>query len=205
MEQELISKKELLEITGISYGQLYRWKRMRLIPEDWFIRKSAVTGQETFFPREKMLQRIDKIKNMKENLSLDDVAGVLSPHLADTLLLRQEVTGGGVVPPEVFELLLPDMAPGERVTFETVLFLFVVGKQLATGEINRDEGKLLFTVLRENYARFQGRECELVMARKMGVSFGLLAGRDVGLEKEARVVVRQNMPAAIEELKTKIN
>ncbi|AOL34857.1 cytosolic protein [Geobacillus thermoleovorans] len=24
MEQELISKKELLELTGISYGQLYR-------------------------------------------------------------------------------------------------------------------------------------------------------------------------------------
>lgn len=52
MEQDLMSKKELLELTGISYGQLYRWKRKKLIPEEWFIRKSTFTGQETFFPRE---------------------------------------------------------------------------------------------------------------------------------------------------------
>ena len=52
MDEELISKKELLELTGISYGQLYRWKRKGLIPEDWFIRKSTYTGQETFFSAE---------------------------------------------------------------------------------------------------------------------------------------------------------
>ena len=28
MDEELISKKELLETFGISYGALYRWKRM---------------------------------------------------------------------------------------------------------------------------------------------------------------------------------
>ncbi|MFZ7625597.1 DUF4004 family protein, partial [Bacillus cereus] len=50
MSTDLISKKDLLELTGISYGQLYRWKRKNLIPEDWFVRKSTFTGQETFFP-----------------------------------------------------------------------------------------------------------------------------------------------------------
>lgn len=49
MDEKLISKKELLRLTGISYGQLYRWKRKNLIPEEWFIRKSTYTGQETFF------------------------------------------------------------------------------------------------------------------------------------------------------------
>lgn len=34
MEENLITKKELLEITGISYGALYRWKRMKLLPDD---------------------------------------------------------------------------------------------------------------------------------------------------------------------------
>ena len=79
MENELISKKELLELTGISYGQLYRWKRKNLIPEEWFVRKSTFTGQETFFPKESMLARIDKIKGMKEDRSLDDIAGMFSP------------------------------------------------------------------------------------------------------------------------------
>ncbi len=61
MEEELISKKEILDMTGISYGQLYRWKRKELIPEEWFIKKSSYTGQETFFPREKIINRINKI------------------------------------------------------------------------------------------------------------------------------------------------
>ena len=44
MEEDLISKKELLEQYQISYGALYRWKRMGLIPEAWFLRRSAPTG-----------------------------------------------------------------------------------------------------------------------------------------------------------------
>ena len=43
----MISKKDLLIQTNISYGQLYRWKREGLIPEEWFIKKSVSTGQET--------------------------------------------------------------------------------------------------------------------------------------------------------------
>ena len=53
MDIQLISKKELLVECGITYGQLYRWKRKKLIPDEWFIRKSTYTGQESFFPREK--------------------------------------------------------------------------------------------------------------------------------------------------------
>ncbi|MDE3059053.1 MAG: DUF4004 family protein, partial [Bacteroidota bacterium] len=97
MEEELISKKELLELTGISYGQLYRWKRKDLVPESWFIRKSTFTGQETFFPREKILARIDKIKNMKEDLSLDDLAGVFSPLPADIEFSAEEIISRNIV------------------------------------------------------------------------------------------------------------
>ena len=74
VQDDLISKKELLDLTSISYGQLYRWKRKNLIPEEWFIRKSTFTGQETFFPREDILKRIETIQSMKENLSLDEMA-----------------------------------------------------------------------------------------------------------------------------------
>lgn len=75
MEQELISKKELLERYGISYGALYRWKRKGLIPEDWFIKKSTVTGQETFFPKALICERVELIRNQKDEHSLDELAG----------------------------------------------------------------------------------------------------------------------------------
>lgn len=75
----LISKKELLAQTGISYGQLYRWKRERLIPEEWFMKQSSYTGQETFFPREQILNRIRIIQELKDKYSLEELAKMLSP------------------------------------------------------------------------------------------------------------------------------
>lgn len=76
---DLISKKELLALTGISYGQLYRWKRQGLIPEEWFIKRSAYTGQETFFPREQILSRIRTIQEAKDDFSLEELSKLLNP------------------------------------------------------------------------------------------------------------------------------
>ena len=69
MQDELISKKDLLNEMSISYGQLYRWKRKKLIPEEWFIKKSVSTGQETFFPRKKIIERVleNEWKNYTRN------------------------------------------------------------------------------------------------------------------------------------------
>ena len=78
MEQELISKKELLERYGISYGALYRWKRKGLIPEDWFLKKATVTGQETFFPKALICERVELIQSQKDELSLDELAGQIN-------------------------------------------------------------------------------------------------------------------------------
>ena len=78
MDQELISKKELLELYEISYGALYRWKRKGLIPEDWFIKKSTVTGQETFFPRRLICERMDLIKKQKDDVSLEELSKLFS-------------------------------------------------------------------------------------------------------------------------------
>ena len=72
-----ISKKDLLAETGISYGQLYRWKREGLIPEEWFVKRPSFTGQETFFPKEKITERVRMILDMKDEQSLDDIRKIL--------------------------------------------------------------------------------------------------------------------------------
>ena len=76
MDQNLISKKELLNMYSISYGALYRWKRMGLIPEDWFLRRSAPTGQETFFRREQIIPRMELI--LERGASLEELAKELN-------------------------------------------------------------------------------------------------------------------------------
>ena len=76
--EQLISKKELLERYSISYGALYRWKRKGLIPDEWFIKKSTVTGQETFFPEKLVCGRVEMILSKKEDVLLDELAQELS-------------------------------------------------------------------------------------------------------------------------------
>jgi len=84
-EEKLLSKKEVLEKMGISYGQLYRWKRKGLIPETWFIRRSTFTGQETFFPQEKIIARIERIVEMKDDHPLDDLADLITEQVNEKL------------------------------------------------------------------------------------------------------------------------
>lgn len=91
MQEELISKKELLLKTGISYGQLYRWKRQQLIPDAWFMKQSSYTGQETFFPKRKVLERIRTILQMKDSHSLEDLAAFFAPESADRSYVLMDV------------------------------------------------------------------------------------------------------------------
>ena len=76
--EALISKKALLDKYKISYGALYRYKRKGLIPDDWFIKKSTVTGQETFFPEALISARMELILGMKDDILLDELAKKLS-------------------------------------------------------------------------------------------------------------------------------
>ena len=94
MEENLISKKELLERYGMSYGALYRWKRKGLIPEDWFIRKATATGQETFFPEALITQRVELILSGKNELELDELARKLRGEEKEAWILLLSTTYG---------------------------------------------------------------------------------------------------------------
>lgn len=86
-----ISKKDLLNETGISYGQLYRWKREGLIPETWFQKKASFTGQETYFPKEEILKRVKAIQQLKDRYSLEELAKILSPEVSNRLFMEEDL------------------------------------------------------------------------------------------------------------------
>jgi hypothetical protein len=206
MEQELISKKELLELTGISYGQLYRWKRKNLIPEDWFIRKSTFTGQETFFPRDQMMDRIEKIKNMKEDLSLDDLANMLSPKLTKVTLERKEILKRNIVSQVTLDFYLELKGETEKLAFEKILYLYILEKLFEPGKINFEEGKLLLKLLEEYYPKYKGKSCKVIFLRKLGFSTCCLISSPskIHFENSLKVVESLNISDLIEELKIKM-
>ncbi|MFK7696593.1 YhbD family protein [Paenibacillus sp. HJGM_3] len=206
MDPTLISKKELLETCGISYGQLYRWKRKQLIPEEWFIRKSTFTGQETFFPRELILERIDKIINMKEDLSLDQLADKLSPDLFGLEMRKSELLERNIVSKIVMDRYTAN-EPNETVfSFDLILTLYTVDQLLQTGEMSLDEGAILVQTMRDHLGKFEGKPCDLLFIRKMGMSwFALItAASDIYLESGAKLIVRYPLGERMERLKEKL-
>ncbi len=137
----LISKKDLLAITGISYGQLYRWKRERLIPEEWFIKQSAYTGQETFFPREQILSRIKSILDLKDQYSLEELARILSPEKAEAKITTTQLQEMSEIDPELIKEL-PELYGREQFDFLDIVFtvgmIKAADKMNLTGEQLRD-------------------------------------------------------------------
>ncbi|MDM5197931.1 YhbD family protein [Fictibacillus enclensis] len=206
MSNELISKKDLLDLTGISYGQLYRWKRKNLIPEEWFIRKSTFTGQETFFPKEKVLDRIDKIQSMKETLSLDELAERLSPLSAGVELSKNELLKRNIVTNKSLELYVTENGMTESFPFDQLLKVFILDKLLSSGDISLDEGRMLLQVLKEASGTLGQCKHELLLIRKLGVTSCLLVNgaENIIVDQGSKVTVRLSVMSCIEELKTNL-
>ncbi|MBQ1770202.1 MAG: DUF4004 family protein [Turicibacter sp.] len=172
MEVELISKKELLQLTNISYGQLYRWKRKNLIPEDWFIKKSVSTGQETFFPREQMLERIEKIIELKDQVSLDELADIFSPKVEETRFEGDELLEKKIVTQQ--GLMLFASMTGNDVDLsdlKQVLMIKILDEQVVTGNITFDEGKLIWEFLNQHYHKLTKEQASIILMRHLGLPF----------------------------------
>lgn len=194
MEEDLISKKELLDETGISYGQLYRWKRKQLIPEEWFIRKSTFTGQETFFPRARILGRVQHILQKKDDLSLDELAGKLSEPASSyrIRLTVSELKERNIVSVSSLERFGRTEAEGIPLSFEQILHVFAADCLLSKGELNWEEADQLYQTLESHAPGYGEKGWELFFVRKMGVSFFIMAlpGAGLALDDGVRLVSR---------------
>lgn len=205
-EDNLISKKELLDLMSISYGQLYRWKRKELIPEDWFIKKSSFTGQETFFPRDKVIDRIKKIKDMKDDASLDDLASLFSNKAAEIKLNYENLLSQNIVTNETLTICKELLPKIHELSFEDVLYMYICDKFLLSGNISLQESKTLFNTLIKNYSSFTGEDFDVIFIRKMGVGLCILCStkNKFYIEDFAKVIMNLNIGKCVEELKLKL-
>jgi len=217
-EEELISKKEVLELTGISYGQFYRWKREGLIPESWFIRKSTFTGQETFLPKQKILERIEKIKALKDTKSLDEIAQLLSPELKDRRFEREEILGLGWLSKEVLEYYETIRKEAGPFSFRELIFLAVI-ETLRQRELDPEELNLVVsTLLSSDFAKLQAREFVWTLAvarkelpgsfaltgRKPHLSFCVLYTQECLFDPQTHPVATIELSKVLEEVKLKL-
>ncbi|HBG7285593.1 YhbD family protein [Clostridioides difficile] len=205
--EELISKKDLLSKTNISYGQLYRWKRKNIIPEEWFIKKSAFTGQETFFPRDKILERIELILSMKEETSLDDIANMfmkkdINKEFDIDFILSKEVICNYTK--EIFQnLYKKEQSIGKK----ELLILSIIEKFLVKSIITFEELKLIVNIIEENFVSIYNENGKIYLFRKFGVSFvvGCLDYKKVKFEKDVVKIIEIDLTKEINDISIKLS
>ncbi|HBG5845742.1 TPA: YhbD family protein [Clostridioides difficile] len=205
--EELISKKDLLSKTNISYGQLYRWKRKNIIPEEWFIKKSAFTGQETFFPRDKILERIELILSMKEETSLDDIANIfmkkdINKEFDIDFILSKEVICNYTK--EIFQnLYKKEQSIGKK----ELLILSIIEKFLVKSTITFEELKLIVNIIEENFMSIYNENGKIYLFRKFGVPFvvGCLDYKKVKFEKDVVKIIEIDLTKEINDISIKLS
>lgn len=180
-----ISKKNLLAQTGISYGQFYRWKRMGLIPEAWFRRRSTFTGQETFLPRQKVLKRIERIISMRDKASLEEIARTLSPDLTDRQYRSEEVAAMAWLSPRAIELL-PAKRDGQPFSFLDVVCLSMAQRMLGGGVLGKVQIALAVEALLAGFS-----ELDPASGRRLTVACG--SGATTTVLHEGRCIFDSNM------------
>ncbi len=174
MDDNLITKKELLELTGISYGALYRWKRMKLLPDEWFIHRSTYTGHETFFPRDKVLQRVEEIQTLKETMTLEDIARRFQPGPPGELSLTAgEIANLGLALPPVINQYLALSQKEGAFGYPDLLGLYTFSDLLLQGSVSREEA---FEVSQAVGNTGDMSEPVVYLLRKYGIPFCVTAG-----------------------------
>lgn len=205
MNEELIPKKEVLRLTGISYGQLYRWKRLGLIPEAWFIRRSTFTGQETFFPKEKILRRIEEILKLKEEHSLEEIVRILSPEAAPDEVTHGDPTSIPAIGQEGRDLLWKDGS----YTFAELVAL-AAGAEALRNKTALHQARLLVELLRRGEEDIRAPTgVQLVLAEKsleregvsVRISFAVSGKEPLRLDPESRVLVKLDLERLVERVK----
>jgi len=201
-----ISKKDILRETGISYGQFYRWKRMGLIPESWFRRRSTFTGQESFLPRRKVMERIQRIQELKERYPLEKLAELLSPDAAGRCYEPQELDAMSWVSP-LARRLLPGAEDRGQFRFLDLLCLAVIQRLLDAGRLSDDQIRLAASTLSVGWGDLADRregERMLSVVSKSGATTAVLHVGACMFDPQTAVISSLNLDRIVEDVKIRL-
>ena len=178
-----ISKKDLLKTTGISYGQLYRWKREGLIPEEWFVKRSSPTGQETYFPQEKILKRIHAIQQLKDSYSLEELARILTPEVSNRLFCEEDLEHFDELDIDVAADFMDAMSKDSFVFLE-VLVMIALSQAMVDSAITEEERTHAVSFLSKRMSELHSADYVLELLQAQGHLYVLLTkeGSEVYLD-----------------------
>ncbi|MCR4670640.1 MAG: YhbD family protein [Saccharofermentans sp.] len=203
---ELISKKQLLRVTHISYGTLYRWKRMGLIPESWFIHKATETGQATYFLKDKILPRIDRIKELKGELSVEQMQELFSANVESFKIPLKDFKDLEIVGKMSLTAFTSVFPEKDMLDFNDVFGMYVVDHLMKLSGIYLEDAKQVLRMLCRYLSVEASKDYQLLLLRKMGVPMTVLvSGEDqILLEDNTEIIACANLVEFEEALKDRL-
>lgn len=200
-EQELLSKKDLLTLTGISYGQLYRWKRQNLIPESWFIKQSSFTGQETFFPKDRILKRVEAILKLKDQYSLEELAEIFSPELTNKVFRLSALAQIKGLDHDLLQVFSRELNKDSFI-FRELLFFYAMSEINQRLSLEKPERASMVATVINWLSQAKSTDFRWLVCQTQERKFGLLIQSDasVFLDQNSEVLVDFNLNELSKEL-----
>ena len=90
-----------------------------------FINKIFSTEQETFFPRKKIIERVQTILECKDGISLDELAYKFSKNIKDILINKTYIIDKNIVSSSIVNLFEEFMGSNEKYDEKSLLALMV--------------------------------------------------------------------------------
>ncbi len=205
-DEELISKKQLLRIAQISYGTLYRWKRMNLIPENWFIHKATDIGQATYFPRTKILARIDRIKELKNELTVEQMQELFSANVKSFKIPLKDFKDLEIVSKLSVTAFCANYPAKDMLDFNDVFSMYVVDHLMKLSGFYLEDAKQVLRLLCKYLSVEASKDYQLLLLRKMGVPMTVLVHgeEEILLEDNTEIIACANLVEFEEALKDRL-
>lgn len=205
MDDKLITKKDLLNLTGISYGSLYRWKRQKLIPAQWFIHRSTFTGQETFFPRDEILERIKRIQDLKDGMSLDEIAETFSPATREVSFTPATLETAGLAARSTIDLYLAVTNDPGPFDFDRLFHIYFLDRLLKAGDLARDDAVASLHLIQDHFQIDEDQQ--FIAVRKLGITICLLGEADnqIVCDRDCKIITNSPLSKWVADLKESIS
>lgn len=179
---------------------------MGLIPENWFIHKATETGQATYFLKDKILPRIDRIKELKGELSVEQMQELFSANVESFKIPLKDFIDLDIVGKmslTAFTSVFPDK---NMLDFNDVFGMYVVDHLMKLSGIYLEDAKQVLRLLCRYLSVEASKDYQLLLLRKMGVPMTVLvSGEDqILLEDNTEIIACANLVEFEEALKDRL-
>ena len=189
----MISKKDLLKEMNISYGQLYRWKREGLIPDEWFIKQSVSTGQETFFKRSLIIPRIKQILSLKDKYELQEINKLFTENNDKQNFKARDVILIDEIDPFVLKTFLSNK---KYLTITELAFIYIFSKY--TNLLNIDD------YLNIDFSDKKFNDKVVYICNNGNLNFMLIGDDDLVIDPNIKIICVEKLQDAISFIAVKI-